>query len=483
MAKNKFTNIKISVQLYDKLKNDPVFQGDGYKAISACHHLLQRINRYSYTSDDQWVSIPTEPLKNIFYHYDVKISDSIAAMKNCNLIEHIAGFYDRSGTKQSACAKFKLTSLGKSILLDGELLYLRHLAGDKSARRNVQKTHSRNKKNAVGKATEDSVCNYLSNLLFRVDIDENKLRSILSQFDTKDETEAAQALNISTFSDQIRSGTFEDIKRSQADGRIHYPIVLIKSEARQIFKVHGKQYLGTLDLRACHPTFFSTYLVLLFINKIRDDSLLKLAFTNNEAINSLSSSMNTILTSNLLDSSYFLSTINLFHLPSTTIPQYLVGFADNLAEEYKKWNALWTNIESHPRELIAADVGYRGISQAKKHLVSAINGSENKVYEWMRINYPTLFALWQCTDKKKTGNNISRIFETPIILNQQVIDAAADLDLVLVPEHDGYGIFAEPNDDEIENKAKTIEATIQNNCLQQFGIKPAIKFKRVPDSI
>ena len=78
-----------------------------------------------------------------------------------------------------------------------------------------------------------------------------------------------------------------------------------------------------------------------------------------------------------------------------------------------------------------------------------------------------------------TGNSICRIFESKLILDQTVIDAATNLNLVLVPEHDGYGIFAEPEDAEIENKAKTIEATIQNNCLQQFAIKPVMKFKRV----
>lgn len=480
MSRNKFTNIKISVRLYELLKPYPVFNGDGYKAISACHHLLQRIDRYSYTTDDQWVSISTKPLKNIFYQYNVKITESIDAMKRCNLIEHISGFYDRTGQKQSICAKFKLTALGKSILLDGEMEYLRHLENDVSVRRNVQKTHSRNKIKALKHMSDDSVCNYLSNVLFNVNIDENKLRSLLKKFDAKDKTQAAQKLNITTFSDQIRSGSFDNIKRSQSDGRIHYPIVLIKSEARTMFQVNGKQYLGTLDLRACHPTFFASYLVLLFINKIYNDNLLKFAFSNNASINNLIESTNTVFSSNSFDSSYFLSTTNLYNLPlpSSTTPQYLVGFADKLAEEYKKWNLQWTHPDIDPRDIICAEVGYPSRKLAKKSLVSAINGSKNKVYNWISQNYPTLFLIWQCTNKKQTGNHISRIYETTIILNQKVIDAATDLNLVIVPEHDGYGIFADPSDSEIENKAKTIEAMIQEHCLHQFGIRPVMKFKR-----
>ena len=471
MSKNKFTNIKISTQLYELLKPYPVFQNDGYKAISGCHHLLHRINRYSYTNDDEWVSIPTKPLKNIFYQYDVTIAESIAAMKSSNLIEHIAGYYDQTGKTKSACAKFKLTPLAKSILVDGEMQYLRHLADDKSVRRNAKKTHSRNKISVLSNQPHDEVCDHLCKLLFNVAINESKLVSLLERFDLNNKTQAAQALNILTFSDQIRSGSFAEVKRTKSDGRIHHPIVLIKSDARTVFQVNGYKYLGTLDLRACHPTFFASYLLTLFLNKIQSDQITKYLFSNTLTTSSSIDRINLIISSNSFDSSHFLSSMNLYHLSSNTTPQYLVGFADKLVEEYNKWNSQWTDQNMDPREIICAEVGYRSQKLAKQSLVSAINGSRNKIYDWIRKNYPTLFALWECTDKKKTGNNISRIFETTLILNQTVIDAAAALNLVLVPEHDGYGIFAEPEDAEIENKAKLIEATIQNNCIQQFGLK------------
>ena len=365
-----------------------------------------------------------------------------------------------------------------AILFDGELQYLRNLANDpflwKAAADRKKKRKQRYKNSG------DSVCDSLAETLFRSTIDETKLNVLISQFDNKNTKEKAQALNIAVYSDQIRTGAFDQLSRKPVDGRIYHPIVQIKSEARCIFEIGSKRYLGTLDLRACHPTFFGIYIVAIFANGIKQDSKTFEALQKCSDCNRLFTSIDSHILGNSLSNTFHFSRFQ-SSITSTTnnYLQYLSGFVPRLLEEYNNWNALWTNPDIDPREQIAGDIGYRRVSLAKKSINSAINGGKNRAADWIHKNYPNLATIWKCTDIKRTGTNISRMFETRIILNQTVIDDAARQNLILVPEHDGYGIFANPDDAEIEIKAKTVEAAIQKNCLKDFGLKPVLKFKRI----
>lgn len=243
--------------------------------------------------------------------------------------------------------------------------------------------------------------------------------------------------------------------------------------------IDGKTYRGTLDLRGCHPTFFATYLVKIFVESVKKDTELHQVIQLNKDFEILETVSNFKLDCSssdlILDFSSLFPTVS---SSSKEYLQYLYGFVPHLLEEYKKWNAIWTDPNSDPRDQIATAVGYRHKQLAKRSINSAINGGNNRAVKWITGNFPHLTRIWRCTNPKRIGNNISRIFESEIILNQKVIDAASNINLVLIPEHDGYGIFADPIDSEIENKAKAIEAMIQEHCLQQFGIRPVMKFKR-----
>ena len=108
-----------------------------------------------------------------------------------------------------------------------------------------------------------------------------------------------------------------------------------------------------------------------------------------------------------------------------------------------------------------------------------MNGSENCVFKWICQNYPALSSIWLQTDLKLTGVQISKFFETRLILDPGLFDLAAQLGVGILPEHDGLDIFAEEGDPDVDQKAQVLAARIGDNCLRLFGFRAVVKVKSV----
>jgi hypothetical protein len=82
-------------------------------------------------------------------------------------------------------------------------------------------------------------------------------------------------------------------------------------------------------------------------------------------------------------------------------------------------------------------------------------------------------------EKKKTGNEIGKAYESKLILNLEVFNLATSLKLKLAPEHDGYGIFSNLSWDSNELKLKLdyIKRFMQDYAVKHFGIPVIIKDK------
>ena len=117
--------------------------------------------------------------------------------------------------------------------------------------------------------------------------------------------------------------------------------------------------------------------------------------------------------------------------------------------------------------------------EIKDQICRAINNKKNDVYKWIRKNYPILSRIWGKTDKKHTGVNISKIYETKLILNPENFELADRLGLEILPEHDGVGVFGDAEDHEMAAKVDVLREAIQRDCLNSFGIKPVITVKPV----
>lgn len=67
-----------------------------------------------------------------------------------------------------------------------------------------------------------------------------------------------------------------------------------------------------------------------------------------------------------------------------------------------------------------------------------------------------LSKIWDKTDKAHTGVNISKIYETKLILNPENFELAESLGLEVLPEHDGLGVFADAADPDVAAKVDEV---------------------------
>jgi hypothetical protein len=469
-----FTNIKVGIELNNLLSQQFLFQGENYKAISNCEYLLNTIDFYSSQNKDGWAGIECKKLENIFKSTKVKYSKAIQALENVGLIHKPRkGFYNRA-TQTGTVARFKLTELGRSLLFNSNREYLRKLHHDLDLDRRIRK--NRIQKKYRSEKSADTVIERIKNNIYALQYNHEDLEKYWAQrpFDLSDN----KRKNIEYSITMIREGKFKKIIRCAIDGRVHHPWVLMSSSVRHIFSLRGKPYNCAIDIRACHPTFWARYLIdLLLINlshyltKDTDgDIILKNKF---EKINAV---LNSIPDYN-----------NYYNLIDNNIPNfqeslhYLTENEEKIVAEYVKWTEMWTSLEKDPRLSIADDLGKNHTKDNIKNLIcSAINGSGNSVYKWIRKHYPTLSKIWDKTDKKHTGVNISKIYESKLILNEENFKLADRLNLEILPEHDGIGIFAVADELDVQMRIKHLQNAVQRTCENIFGIKAVITVKRMP---
>jgi len=469
-----FTNIKVGVELNNLLSQQFIFQGENYKAISNCEYLLNTIELYSGQNKDGWAGIHCKKLENIFKSTNIIYSDILYVLQNVGLIHKPRkGFYNRA-TQTGTVARFKLTDLGRRLLLDSNREYLRKLHNDPDLDRRIRKNRSQNK--CRSKKTADVVADRIKINTYALKFDFTEFEKFWAQ--KSDILSVEQKINILYSIISIREGNFKDIKRCDTDGRIHHPWVLMSSSARYLFNLRGKQYARVIDIRACHPTFWARYLidVLLFnlndyLNKESDGNI-----TLKNKYNSIISKL-----TNISIYKYYDINNNILYIPRFQESlHYLTENEEKLVDEYIKWTEMWTSLATDPRLLIAAKLGKNHTKDDIKDLIcSAINNSDNQVYKWIRKNYPTLSKLWDKTDKKHTGVNISKIYETKLILNPENFKLADQLGLEILPEHDGYGVFADADDPDLDAKVDALREAVQKDCINSYGITPVITVKPI----
>ena len=469
-----FSNIKVGIELNNLLSQQIIFQGENYKAISNCEYLLNTIEWYGGQNKDGWAGIGCKKLENCFKSTNINYSDALLVLASVGLIyKPRKGFYNRA-TNEGKVSKFKLTDLGRRLLLDSNREYLRKLHNDPDIDLRIRKRKSQNK--CRSKKTSDVVVYRIKNNTYALDFDFTEFENFWAK--KSDALSVEQKINILYSIISIREGNFKDIKRCDTDGRIHHPWVLMASSARYLFNLHSKQYIRVIDIRACHPTFWARYLIDVLLFNLSDYLNKKLDV--NIILNNNYDIINSKLTSLSIYKYYDINNNTLYIPRLQESLHYLAENEEKLVEEYINWTEMWSALDTDPRLLIAADLGKKHTKETIKSLIcSAINGSDNQVYKWIRKNYPILSQIWDKTDKKHTGVNISKIYETKLILNPENFELADRLGLEILPEHDGVGVFGDAEDHEMAAKVDVLREAIQRDCLNSFGIKPVITVKPV----
>jgi hypothetical protein len=441
---NKHLNIRIGVEFYNSLISHPTFAGN-YKAISAAYYFLTRIARYNASSDGRPVEFSAVEIRQIFRPYtkgsyrpylDALVSLGILVIQEGYLPGQFAD--DQKGH----CKEYLVSDKGNDLLLGSHMEYLKKLHTDKRVIRRNQKNISDRKvmKRTYGDFILDNLHEGLINM--RYDLDTALALITGSHWPPAAKTSAGSSLQ--TFKEK----DFGTLSYHRGTGRIYHEFVQMKSDLRPTFNYRDLVYRAVIDIRACHPTYFSTYVSSLYllhyvgdkadiatkVKEVRDQKLQELA---------------------------------------TSIDQ------SSVESEHCKWISLFTDPATDPREVIARECGYQTIQECKSAIIETLNGSLRHLpfRSWLEEHFPSLANIWEHSDVAATGSNISREYESPLILNPQLYRMAEEMGLKCIPEHDGVGVFASVEDASLPAKLHQLVLFIRFNSEIRWGVSPVLTIK------
>jgi hypothetical protein len=462
-----FTNIKISISLNKILAQEPIFQGENRcKSTGSCFRLLEIIFNFSRRNKDGLAAIDSKTLDNLFRREKIRYLEVIGALERLNIIEpRKKGFFD-SITGTGSFARFKLTDYGIQLLLDENREYLRKLLNDPKVDTRIRA--NRRKKKSRIKESEDLVISKNSKNILDLEFNKEAFDIYWKENEKTLSPEQKVAALYSLIS--IITGGFKELKRCEKDGRIHHPWVGMSSDLRPLFSLRGKKYLRVLDLRSAHPTFWAKY--------ICDISRFPEYLSLNEDIKeTLKSNYKELHNESIFTNSIYHNSISSSSHPIPPVSQHYLSYnVTKLIEEYIKWTEFWTNPDIDPKTQLIKELGGTHSRDEIKELINAsINLQRNDVFYWIKKDYPVLFDIWKKTNRKKTGNYISRFFETKLMLDPELILLAESMGLEVLTEHDGLGIFSDENDSELNQKVEKLRNWIQERSLRLFGLKVQVK--------
>lgn len=266
------------------------------------------------------------------------------------------------------------------------------------------------------KTYKDYVLNYIHDGLINFKYDYQKAVSLVTESNWSSTTKVTAEQSLICFGQK----KFVDLHKNDEDGRVFNEFVAMKSDLRKIFTYKNLINQATIDIRACHATFFSSY-------------ILSLNLTN-----------------------------------------------PKLLQEHNKWINLFTNPNIDPRDVIAQECGYQK-TECKKALNETMNGHKSwKIMQrWIEFNFPEIYALWSLTDKKQTGPNISKNFESILMLDQQLYKIAETMDMKFAYEYDGLSVFSFLNDGNLVSKLNYISNYLTSLAIKNFGVPIVIKVKMI----
>ena len=204
---------------------------------------------------------------------------------------------------------------------------------------------------------------------------------------------------------QIKEAKFE-LNYNEKDGRISNPLSNLPSELRPHLKINNKPQQLIVDIRSCYPSLFGTYIMYIYNN---------------------------------ICSPY----------PIPSISLHIVGVQCNqegLAKEVEEWKSLFLS-EHDPKDILSKCLNINR-EDIKNVIISYFNGSmatknHKKFNDFIKTRFPLMYAVWMTTDKKTTGNQIGKLYESKIILNRRILTKSSELGVELLYEYDGYSLYCD----------------------------------------
>jgi hypothetical protein len=467
----KILNVRIGVEFYNKLNSHPAFQLN-WKAISPAFYFLQRIATLNDMNNGKAVEFYSVNIQNIFRPYCPQSDGDFAYKKYLNALEslelltignsYIVGNDDIEGV----CKTYLVTTEGVDLLSAANVEYLKALHTDQKVIRKTQQSIS--KRAAMHSTYSDYVLNYIADGLNHFNYDYDKAMSVVSGSGWSPLTQQSAEQSLISF----KTKDFGNLQYNKTDGRVFNEFVSMKSDLRQAFKYKKMTRMAVIDIRACHPTFFSTYILeyVLLNNNFSTLPILPHYVMDKGDRNQL----NPLIINKPSPKSLIINEPS--HNPLIINEEYNYN-KSTLEMEHEKWLNLFTNPLIDPRDVIGSEID-RTKAEVKEALSQTLNGSKKykKVLDWLEKTFPCLYAIWQTTDIKQTGCNISRLYESKVMLHPEIYKQTEAQGLKIAYEYDGISVFS---DDiikrvligKVEYLAKRIKFLAETEC----GVKLVLK--------
>jgi len=418
----KYLNLLVGVEFCDALMSRLSFQ-QNWKAVSPAFYLVGRIAELNARNNGEAVEFFSGTIATIFQPYTGGVySQFLSDMEGLKILD-IDHRYKATPNKNGHCKKYKVTDYGCRLVHSANMAYLKALKDDPALRRQNQRSISKRK--VMSKTLKNPVLAYVHDGLKHLSFDYGALERTF----TKSAWSDAQKTNVSGTLRTIAEKTFKEPEFTAGDGRIHHEVVRLKSDTRFLLRYKGMPYKAALDIRCCHPTFFSAYLR---------------------------------------------------HHPITL--HYVTHKGDMLAaleHEHKKWLALFCDPAEDPKEVVRKACRFTDDTTAKAAMNQSLNGSKRypKYLAWLKREFPTLYEIWQQTDVADTGNAIARTFEHELVLHTGLCERAEAMGVKILSEHDGIGVFATDDGLALQSKLDSLASYIKSYSAERFGIPIVVKTK------
>lgn len=194
----------------------------------------------------------------------------------------------------------------------------------------------------------------------------------------------------------------------ESDGRLINSYTMLANDVKNILTVDGMVRKVVVDIRACHPTFFSSYILKYYAYHLG------------------------LITTPV----HYL----LYSTPPTSL-HYVTHISDNnkwndIKREHERWLTLFLDEVVDPRSVIGSKID-ESKEYVKEALNATLNGSKKypKVRKWLESEFPNLFQVWQSLNPKETGIRIGRNYEGPLMLDTKLYQIANEMGLKIRSLH------------------------------------------------
>ena len=391
----KFYREKYSSKLIEILKSHTAFAENEKRIVDAAYFLNEVIKRDEDDSSSKYKrnEIPSSIISKIFSNDENNYATYVRILEQENLIiiDHSYSF-DKINNTEGQCKKYYITEKGREVMLDESKKYVKYNQKNPNLRF-LQSVRIWNKEgffNSLASYRTKKAIDSISNLDELIDINNNLTEKDLP----KEKLEKGKKIEDIIISNNYAMIALQE-KRIELNvrdntGRLYTPLHQMSKDLKKKLVFDDKRvFQGSIDARACHPTFFALYIQSRTVNDVSDEVMI--------------------------------------------------------------WNSIFTNENIHPiKQKLAKELGIDE-NKMKDVMLHLLNGEYRsndgkKLYKWMEDNFPKLIKEWNDSpDKTQTGVQISKDFESILFRNDAITHIANKLKVTIIDNHDELLFFAENN--------------------------------------